>query len=244
MTTSVIVIPFSHLLIALLPAMVVLALLWHWSLGAGEGVYALARMAVQLIGIGYVLTWLLRTDDAVIVGAFLLLMLLAAGWIAVRPVRSRPGVLRRSLLAIGAGSLPVLFLMTEFVLRVGHWYEPHVVIPLAGMVLANSMNTVSLAAERFVAERSRDTAILMARNSAMQAALLPTVNSLLAVGIVSLPGMMTGQILSGVDPLLAVRYQVMVMAMIFAASGLAAGCYLAAAVRAEKTNPAEAGLVL
>ena len=238
MTTSVIVIPFSHLLITLLPATVVLALLWRWSLGAGEDIYALARMVVQLIGIGYVLTWLLHTNDAVVVGAFLLLMLLAAGWIAARPVRNRPGVLRRSLLAIGAGSLPVLFLMTDLVLRVGRWYEPHVVIPLAGMVLANSMNTVSLAAERYAAERSRDVNALSARNSAMQAALLPTINSLLAVGVVSLPGMMTGQILSGVDPLLAVHYQVMVMAMIFAASGLAAGCYLAAEVRAEKTNPA------
>ncbi len=243
MGASVSVIPVPQLLIALLPALGVLLLLWRWSLGVGESVQALARMAVQLIAIGYVLTWLLSSDDAVVVGAALMLMLLAAGWIAARPLRSRPGVLRRCVLAVGVGSLPVLFMMTEFVLRVGRWYEPQVVIPLAGMVLANSMNTVSLAAERFVAERSRDMPILSARNVAMGAALLPSVNSLLAVGIVSLPGMMTGQILSGVDPLLAVRYQVMVMAMIFAGSGLAAGCYLAAAVVAEKTNPAEAGFV-
>ena len=65
-----------------------------------------------------------------------------------------------------------------------------------------------------------------ARDTAMQTALIPIINSLFAVGLVSLPGMMTGQILSGVSPLIAVRYQIMVMAMIFGASGIATAVFL------------------
>ena len=94
------------------------------------------------------------------------------------------------------------------------------------MIFANAMNAVSLAAERFAAERSDGTDYATARNAAFQTALIPLINSLLAVGLVSLPGMMTGQILSGVSPLLASRYQIVVMCMIFGSSGISAACYL------------------
>ena len=98
-------------------------------------------------------------------------------------------------------------------------------IPLAGMVFANSMNTISVAAERFESER---TALnyTSARRLAMNAAMIPTINSMFAVGLVSLPGMMTGQILSGVSPLIAARYQIMVMCMIFGSAGISAAIYL------------------
>ena len=94
------------------------------------------------------------------------------------------------------------------------------------MIFASSMNTVSLAAERFQAEIGRDIDYARARRTAFGAALIPLVNTLFAVGLVSLPGMMTGQILSGIDPLVAARYQVMVMCMIFGSAGLSASCYL------------------
>ena len=93
------------------------------------------------------------------------------------------------------------------------------------MTIANCMNTVSLAAERFESELTNHP-YNEARHTAMSAALIPTINSLFAVGIVSLPGMMTGQILSGVDPLIAVRYQIVVMCMIFGSSGIASASYL------------------
>jgi putative ABC transport system permease protein len=101
------------------------------------------------------------------------------------------------------------------------WFEPRFVVPLAGMIFANSMNTLSLAAER-----SREVDYENARRIALDAALIPQINALLAVGLVSLPGMMTGQILSGVDPMVAVRYQIMVMCMTFGSAGLGAACYL------------------
>ena len=93
------------------------------------------------------------------------------------------------------------------------------------------MNTVSLAAERFAAEISRGADGLESRRLAYRASLIPLMNALLAVGLVSLPGMMTGQILSGVEPLIAVRYQIMVMCMLTGASGIAAALYLTLALR-------------
>jgi putative ABC transport system permease protein len=108
------------------------------------------------------------------------------------------------------------------------------------MIFANSMNTVSLAAERFAAEMAKVPEYARARKVALEAALIPQINALLAVGLVSLPGMMTGQILSGVDPLIAVRYQIMVMCMIFSSAGLSAACYLAFHRGAKlKTHPAD-----
>ena len=118
----------------------------------------------------------------------------------------------------------MLAIVSQIVLDLPRWFEPHIVVPLAGMIFANVMNTVSLAAERFEAERDSDLA--EARRIALDAALIPQINGLLAVGLVSLPGMMTGQILSGVDPLVAVRYQIMVMCMIFGSAGLGAAFYL------------------
>ncbi len=82
---------------------------------------------------------------------------------------------------------------------------------------------------------ARDAGITAARNSAYQAALIPLINSLFAVGLVSLPGMMTGQILSGVEPLLAARYQIMVMSMLFGAAGISTAVYLALLIRQSET---------
>ncbi|HNP27196.1 MAG TPA: ABC transporter permease, partial [Nitrosomonas sp.] len=103
---------------------------------------------------------------------------------------------------------------------------PQYMVPLAGMVFANSMNAVSLAAERMNAELSRQVNFEQARNIAMYAAMIPIINSMFAVGLVSLPGMMTGQILSGISPLVAARYQIMVMCMIFATGGLSTALFL------------------
>ena len=88
------------------------------------------------------------------------------------------------------------------------------------------MNTVSLAAERFESEFKRGESYIGARRTALDATLIPQINSLFAVGLVALPGMMTGQILSGVDPNVAVRYQIMVMWMVFGSGGIAAVIYL------------------
>ncbi len=124
------------------------------------------------------------------------------------------------------GGFFTLLLVVYGVLHLDPWYQPKFIIPLAGMIFANAMNAVSIAAERFESEKSRGESYQGARATAYKAALIPLINALFAVGLVSLPGMMTGQILSGVDPLIAVRYQMMVMLMILGGAGISVAAYL------------------
>jgi len=116
------------------------------------------------------------------------------------------------------------------------WYSPNIVIPLAGMIFANCMNGISLAAERLESELKQGKTYEEAKVVALRTSLIPITNMLLAVGIVSLPGMMTGQILSGVSPMIAVRYQVMVMCMLFGSTGISVAVFLQS-VRVQFQTP-------
>ncbi len=208
-------------------------ILWRWSLDYRNALYALARMGCQLLVIGYFLVFLFTSEGSLPVFAVLSVMLCASSWISLGPVRARPGVqLRNAFAAIALGGGCTLALITFAVLRVEPWYDPRFVIPLAGMCFSTSMNRVSLAAERFYAELDNGVAPERARGIALRTSLIPVVNSMFAVGLVALPGMMTGQILAGVSPLIAARYQIMVMCMLFGASGLAAATFLAFLCRA------------
>ncbi len=229
-------IELSNLVIVLIPALLVVVIQWRWKLTPNTSLYALARMIIQLSLIGYALSYIFNTENSFIVLAVLSVMLIASSWIALRSVPDRRCEL--FFVALTATILVNAFLLaliTEFVLESDPWYAPRIVIPLAGMVFAAGMNSISLFAERYFSEIKRSemksseikNAKLkqgcddrLARNTAYQATLIPTINSLFAVGLVSLPGMMTGQILSGVSPLIAVRYQIMIMLMLFASAGL------------------------
>lgn len=236
---SVETIPLARLALAFVPVAVVVAILWRWRLGAGNALYAIGRMLAQLVLIGYLLTFIFAAESPPIVLAVLAVMLGASGWIALQPLAERSAVLYlRALGSIAAGGVVTLLLVTQGVLDAEPWFAPRVVIPLAGMIFANSMTAVSLAGERLFAEIANGKRVEAARRIAFQAALIPQVNALLAVGLVSLPGMMTGQILSGVSPLVAVRYQIMVMAMIFGSAGIAAACFLAWQARIERSEAA------
>ena len=227
MGSSVDVIPLFNLAAMFLPAGVVLVILARWTSESGAATYAVGRMVLQLLLVGYVLTFVFDSDQALVVSGTLVLMLLVASWIALRPLaREARRVYPNVLLSIGLGGVLTLALVTQAVLSIDVWHEARVVIPLAGMIFAASMNTVSLAAERFHAETRREVAYREARQIALRSALIPQINSLLAVGLVSFPGMMTGQILSGVSPLVAVRYQIMVMSMLFGSAGISAACFL------------------
>lgn len=207
--------------------------MYRWVAGAPTVLYATLRMVLQLVAIGYALVYIFEAEHPVLIGAILLVMLTAAAWIALRPLVDRaPRVFLRALAAIAVGGLATLAIVSQLVIDVEPWYSPRYVVPLAGMIFAASMNAVSLAAERFDAERGGGRAYAEARRTALETALIPVINSLFAVGLVSLPGMMTGQILSGVSPLVAVKYQIVVMAMVFGSAGLSAALYLVLARRA------------
>ena len=228
MNNSVQIIPFVNLALAFVPVVVVVGIVYRWTADVRNALYAVSRMLVQLLLIGYVLTHIFESDSAGVVLAVLAVMLFASSWIALRTVRvDRRTLLKRSLGAISVGGGVTLVLVTQGVLDLSPWYLPRYMIPLAGMIFANAMNAVSLAAERFEAETERGEAYARARTIALKASLIPITNSLFAVGLVSLPGMMTGQILSGVSPLIAARYQIMVMCMVYGSAGIASACFLA-----------------
>ncbi len=239
MNKSIQVIPFFNLALAFLPVLIVIVIHYLWSREHRTAIYGVSRMLLQLLMIGYFLTYIFDTESAWIVLAVLSVMVFVASWIGLRTVAQKRLLLYpKALLALIIGGGTTLLIITQGVLNLTPWYLPNYFIPLAGMIFANGMNSVSLAADRLEAELGRDITYDKARNIAFRASLIPITNSLFAVGLVSIPGMMTGQILSGISPLIAARYQIMVMCMVFSAAGISSACFLTLAkpVFAKKSS--------
>jgi len=227
MNTSIYHISLLNLLWVMLPVAVVIAIYIRWTEDRTTLFYALGRMLIQLLLIGYVLTYIFSSDSPYLIILILSIMLVSASVIALRPLQKKnKSIYLYSFISICIGGIFTLMMVIFGVLDLNPWYEPRFLLPLAGMIFANSMNAVSISAERFENETERGYDYTEARATAYKAALIPIINSLFAVGLVSLPGMMTGQILSGIDPLIAVRYQMMVMPMILGAAGISVAVYL------------------
>ncbi|MDJ1183263.1 ABC transporter permease [Roseofilum casamattae] len=200
-------------------------------------IIATARMLVQLLLIGYVLNWLFTLSNPLVIIALALFMASIAGISGVnRTSRRFVGIYWQSLLSI----LVAAFLITQFsiigVIRVDPWYDPQYFIPLLGMILGNALNGVSLGLDQFmdnlVANQGQIETLLSLGatrweathkevQSAVRRGMIPMINSMMVTGLVSLPGMMTGQILAGANPLDAVRYQTIVMFAIASGTALA-----------------------
>ena len=192
------------------------------------------RTIVQLLLVGYVLVYIFALSRWYITVAALLLMTVVATFAAVgrQKVTSRKkvggGLHRITGVAMLLGSGFTLVYISTLVVRVHPWYDPRYMIPIFGMIVGSAMNGASIALERLAAEMEARKAEIEAYlalgatyqqatrqvvRQALRAALIPTVNALMVVGIVTLPGMMTGQILAGSSPLTAVRYQIVVVFM-------------------------------
>lgn len=220
-------IPLFNLSLAFVPALITIVIFYRWSLKPGNALYALSRMLVQLLLIGYFLSYIFDSNNSAIILLILGIMIVSSSWIALGTVvEKRIELYRYAFMSIVVGGGVTLLLITQGVLMLDPWYSPKAMIPIAGMIFANSMNSVSLAAERLNAEVERNVDYKVARKIAFRSSMIPVINSLFAVGLVSLPGMMTGQILSGVSPLIASRYQIMVMCMIFGSAGITTAYFL------------------
>ena len=231
------IIPIIELSLVFIPTAFLLLIMFRWQLKGFVGLYANIRMVLQLLLVGYLLTYVFKIAQPIIIIIVIILMILISAWIALRSLKDKNLInYFNILISIGLPGLILLGLVTQLVLQMQTWFEATLVIPIAGMIFANSMNTVSLAAERFESEFMQEKDCIKARRIALEASLIPQINSLFAVGLVALPGMMTGQILSGVDPIIAVRYQIMVMWMTFGSGGLAAVMYLLLRMRLIKNN--------
>jgi putative ABC transport system permease protein len=197
---------------------------------------ATARTYLQLGVLGLVLRWVFAIDSAWLVLAILVFMMAAAAQTIVRRAPDAPpGILGNAMLSMLLTGFTVTFAVTGLIVQVEPWYRAQYVIPIAGMVLGNSMNGIALALERTFADMDSRAGEILAMTAlgatpweaagdtvrvAIRAGLIPTINSMAAAGVVFIPGMMTGQILAGADPVAASIYQIVVMLMVAAATAL------------------------
>ena len=163
-------------------------------------------------------------------------MTIVAGVSAVRRINFRyTGIYWSAIFSVWASAWFVTSIAVLLVVRPEPWYSPQIVIPLLGMVLGNSLTGISLGLDRFLEELSRQRDEVEMRlslgatrweacrdlfASAARTAMIPILNTMTVAGIVSLPGMMTGQLLAGAPPVQAVQYQIIIMFVIAAAIAL------------------------
>jgi putative ABC transport system permease protein len=195
------------------------------------------RMTVQLLLIGYILNWIFTLQSAWLVLGVTLLMTLLAGQSAVsRTKRRYPGMFWNSVVSIFASSALMIGVIVTSIIRVEPWYSPQYVIPMLGMILGNALTGISLALDRLTEDltvrreqiesllalgATRWEAAQQSIQEAVRTGMIPTINQMMVMGTVSLPGMMTGQIIAGANPTDAVRYQIVLIFAIAAGTGLA-----------------------
>ncbi|MFT5428566.1 MAG: putative ABC transport system permease protein [Psychrobacter glaciei] len=231
--------------IALASSLIIIVLILSWRLRltlTKTLLTAAIRTIVQLSFIGLILAWIFAREQWYEVLLILTIMTLIAGGAAKNRVkRSYKGLFIDTLLAVSLSAVLVTSIAIFVILRVQPWYTPQFVIPILGLILGNSLTAISLTSnqliEAFHEQQGRIEMMLSlsakpfeAVHEQIRAAIIngmtPTLNSMLVVGIVSLPGMMTGQILAGADPTQAVRYQIVTMFLICVSSTL--GCTISA----------------
>ena len=194
------------------------------------------RTFVQLFILGYVLKFVFNLSSAWLVVAVFAFMTVFAAWEIRARVRERQvSFFFPLLISMAVSYFLVAYLVTAVLVGATPWWKPQYFIPLGGMIIGNSMNAIAIALERLLGDlRERRNEVEMKLclgadykeasrdivRSAMRSGMIPSINSMMGVGVVFIPGMMTGQILAGADPLLAIRYQIVVMVMLVGATAV------------------------
>lgn len=189
---------------------------------------AAARMTIQLVLVGFILDYIFDYPHPLIT---LLILIIMEGF-AIQNIYARvsvepsPGMKKVIAFSMFAGTVSSIIFFIVVVVGLRPWFYPRYFIPIAGMLIGNSMTGISLGAEHLISQikgnpdkieqalmigAKPELAIKDIVNQAFYNAVLPTINSMIGMGIIFLPGMMTGQILSGVSPLVAIRYQIAIM---------------------------------
>ncbi|OOZ37431.1 ABC transporter permease [Solemya velesiana gill symbiont] len=232
--------PFDLFIAALL--VIGLSLIsWRLQLGVEKRLlWASLRTVLQLTLLGLVLKTLFAQDNPYLIGLLALFMLTVAGYeVMARQQKRFTGVWGMGIgtLSMFISSFSITLLALHLVIGVEPWYTPQYLIPLLGMMLGNTMSGMAIALDnltqnaaqqrgvieaRLILGESWETAIGEIRRNALRSGLIPIINAMAAAGVVSLPGMMTGQILGGSPPLEAAKYQIMIMLLITAGTGLGA----------------------
>nr|VFK18775.1 MAG: putative ABC transport system permease protein [Candidatus Kentron sp. LFY] len=194
------------------------------------------RTVIQLLLVGLVLEWVFRWQRwYVVIGLAMVMTLIAGITAASNNQRRYPGIWMNNIIALWASSWIITAFALFAILQGIQWHQPQYVIPLLGMVLGNTLNGISVGLDTFteslVTRREQIESLLALGASrweatrevvrhAVRTGMLPTINSMMVVGIVSLPGMMTGQLISGMSPIQAVKYQIVIMFLIASATSL------------------------
>jgi len=214
---------------------------WRMRLGVERRLLiAASRSVIQLTLLGLVLKTLFDQSNPLLIGALALFMLGMAGYeVMARQERKFSGFWGMGIgtLSMFISSFSITLLALNLVVRVEPWYTPQYLIPMLGMLLGNTMSGMAIALDnltqsawqqrgaieaRLMLGHTWDQAIGDLRRRALRAGLIPIINAMAAAGVVSLPGMMTGQILAGSPPLEAAKYQIMILLLIAVGTGLGA----------------------
>lgn len=194
------------------------------------------RTFVQLFLLGFILKFIFNLDNAgMVISVFGFMIFFAAWEIRNRIKEKEISFFWPLFFSMAISYVVVSYMVTAVLINVDPWWKPQYFIPLGGMVIGNSMNAIAIALERLLTElrkrRLEVEALLclganykeassdILRNS-MRAGMIPSINSMMGVGIVFIPGMMTGQIIAGANPLQAVRYQIIVMIMLVGSTAI------------------------
>lgn len=202
--------------------------------------WAALRMVVQLIAVGYLLRFIFALNSPwATLGILIVMAMVAAREIAGRPKQRFKGINGYALTTV------TVFLATfvtgglalSTAIRPQPWFDPRYAIPLVGIILGSVLNAGSIALDNLLGTLERERPAIEAQlglgatfrtatapllRESVRRGLLPIINQMSAAGIITLPGIMTGQILAGMDPVDAVKYQILLMFLLAGASGIAA----------------------
>lgn len=189
--------------------------------------YSAVRSLMQLIAIGYILDLVFAIDNWWAVLLILGVMISIASIVTRNRIdQKRPGLLPTVILSLVASSAFTLGYVILLIIQPDRWYEPQYLIPLAGMLFGNAMNSASLAGDRLLSSINHnrleiethlclgatpEEAISSYKQEAIRTGLIPILNNMVVMGLVSLPGMFTGQVLGGSNPLDAASYQILIV---------------------------------
>ena len=186
------------------------------------------RMTIQLILTGYILVYLFQNPSPIYTILILVAMEVFSIFNIIKRTKNKLSLRLRQIIGISmvGGTVSCLLYFLLVVVHISPWYDPRYFIPIAGMLIGNSMTGISLGVNRLIdgmqtQKNLVEGALMLGAtpkvaskqiiDNAFDSAILPTINSMVGMGIVFLPGMMTGQILSGTSPLTAIEYQIAIM---------------------------------
>jgi putative ABC transport system permease protein len=227
----------GQLLLALLFILVAQASSFIFHLGLNRDIaIGTIRTFSQLFLMGYVLTFILKTSSIWLVLSVFMVMVVSAMFIVRGRVKEKqiPYIVPTFLTMLISYFATALF-VSGLIVGVTPWWDPRYFIPAGGMVIGNSMSALAIALERLFRDLREQKELVEMKltlganyreasddlfRKAVSAGMIPSINAMMGVGLVFIPGMMSGQILAGTDPLIAIRYQIVVMLMLVGSTAI------------------------